>query len=161
MDAKILIVDDQPMVLDILKQLLDTGPFHVDTALSGPEALDILKRQSVDVIIADERMPGMEGSELLAIVRDQYPDTVRIILTAYASVENAMRAINEAEVFRFLTKPCSVTELRSIIEDAMAHKAKGKTVEKSFSFMETLEKEAPGITHVKRDGDGVVIIDKD
>ena len=161
MNANILIVDDQPMVLDILKQILDTGPYTIFKAQSGPEALEMLKHQSIDVVISDECMPGMAGTELLAMVREQYPDTVRIILTGYASVENTIRAINEAEIYRFLTKPCSVTELRSIIEEALAHRAGGKSIEQSFSILESLEKQAPGITHVKRDDDGAVIIDED
>lgn len=153
----ILIVDDQPAVLSILRGILSKGPYTVMSAPSAREALDILEQNTVDVIISDERMPGMSGSDFFAVVRERYPETVRIILTGYASLESAIKAINEGEIFRFLTKPCRSQELHAAVEDALAHKA--KTADRSTSLMESLEEQAPGITHVKRDDDGVIIID--
>jgi DNA-binding NtrC family response regulator len=160
MQPTILVVDDQATVLSILKGILSKGPYTVLGALSAQQALDILERQSVDVIISDERMPGMSGSDFLAIARERYPETVRIILTGYASLESAIKAINEGEIYRFLTKPCRSQELHAAVEAALAHRAKGKTCDQSFSLMESLEKQAPGITQVKRDENGAIIIDE-
>ncbi|MDA8139686.1 MAG: response regulator [Desulfobacteraceae bacterium] len=161
MQATILVVDDQATVLSILKGILSKGPYNVLGALSAQQALEILERQSVDVIISDERMPGMSGSDFLAIARERYPETVRIILTGYASLESAIKAINEGEIYRFLTKPCRSQELHAAVEAALAHRAKGKSGDQCFSLMENLEKQAPGITQVKRDENGVIIIDEE
>lgn len=161
MKPKILIVDDQPLVLGVFKDILSRGPYHVLTVGSAEEALQLMKGESVDVVISDECMPGMQGSEFLTIVRNQYPDIVRIILTGHASVESAMRAINESEIFRFLTKPVNSDVLHKAVEDALTSKAKGLEIERHYSLLENLEKQAPGITHVKRDTNGVVIIDED
>ena len=158
---KILIVDDQPLVINVLREILSRGPYRVLTAESAEQALQMLQDETVDVVISDERMPGMQGSEFLKIVRSKYPETVRIILTGHASVESAMRAINESEIFRFLTKPINRHDLHKAVEDALASKVKGQGVEQHYSLLENLEKQAPGITRVKRDEEGVVIIDSD
>lgn len=161
MQPKILIVDDQPLVLNVFREILSRGPYHVLTVESAEKALQLLEGESVDVVISDELMPGMQGSEFLTIVRDKYPGVVRIILTGHASVESAMRAINESEIFRFLTKPVNSNILHKAVEDALASRAKGRETEQHYSLLENLEKQAPGITHVRRDKNGVVIIDED
>lgn len=158
--ATILVVDDQPMVLGSLKKLFAQAPYSILTAASAHEALDQLERHKVEVVISDERMPGMPGSEFLSIVRQRWPETVRIILTGYASVESAIKAINQGEIFRFLTKPCTSHELHAAVRAALTHRAKLKPVENN-PLLDSLEKQAPGITQVKRDADGVVIIDDD
>lgn len=161
MHPKVLIVDDQPLVLDVVKELLARGPYQVISANSAEAALKLMEDETIDVVVSDERMPGMQGSEFLAIVRKRFPDTVRIILTGHASVETAIRAINEGEIFRLLTKPVSSQDLYKAIDDGLKNRARGREVEQRFSLLESLEKQAPGITRVKRDDDGVVIIDAD
>ncbi len=161
MQPHILIVDDQPLVLGVLKEILSRGPYTVLSAPSAEKALDLMAGETIDVVISDERMPGMQGSEFLAIVRQRYPDTVRIILTGHASVEAAIRAINESEIFRFLTKPVNSQALHNAVQEALKHKAQGKGSEHNCTLLENLEKQAPGITQVKRDDDGVIIIDTD
>lgn len=161
MQPKILIVDDQPLVLSVLREILSRGPYNVLAVESAEQALQLLEGESVDVVISDERMPGMQGSEFLKIVRTKYPEVVRIILTGHASVESAMRAINESEIFRFLTKPVNSNVLHKAVEDALASKARGNAAEQHYSLLENLEKQAPGITRVRRDDEGVVIIDPD
>ena len=161
MPPKILIVDDQPVVLDVLKKTLSRGPYTVKCAQSALEALQLMENEQVDVVISDERMPGMPGSEFLALVRQQFPKTVRIILTGHASLESAIRAINEGEIYRFLTKPCNYHELLDTVQSALAHRAKNMQAEQLDTSLEALEKEAPGITRVKRDAQEMVIIDPD
>jgi DNA-binding NtrC family response regulator len=158
--ATILIVDDQPLILDVLKKLL-SPTYQVIVAQSAIEALDLLAKQSVDVVISDERMPQMPGSEFLSIVRERYPQTMRIILTGHASLESAIKAINQAQIFRFLTKPCNRDELLQTVKSALDHKTKGQFGEKKVTFLESLEKQAPGITFVKRDADGAILIDEE
>lgn len=161
MHPKVLVVDDQPLVLGVVQEILSRGPYQVFSANSAEEALKLMEDEAIDVVISDERMPGMQGSEFLAIVRKRFPNTVRIILTGHASVETAIRAINEGEVYRLLTKPVSSQDLYKAIDDGLKNKAGGRDAEQSFSLLESLEKQAPGITRVNRDNDGVVIIDPD
>lgn len=161
MELKVLVVDDQPLILDVISRILSREPYDVLSAASAEEALKIMENKTIDVVISDERMPGMQGSEFLAIVRKRYPDAVRIILTGHASVASAIPAINKGEIYRLLTKPVSSHELINAVKDGLEHRAKGHAKEQYCSLLESLEKQAPGITHVNRDDDGVIIIDPD
>ena len=115
MNTEILFVDDEPAVLEGYKRLLSRH-FHVHTALGGEAALaEIKKKGSYAVVVSDMRMPGMSGVQLLAQVRHLAPQTVRVVLTGHADIESAMDALNENEVFRFLTKPCSDTVLKKTL----------------------------------------------
>lgn len=106
MTEKILFVDDEPHVLQSIKRQLRKR-FALQTANDGNEALEILKQEGpFAVIVSDMRMPGMTGVELLAKVKDLYPDTVRMMLTGNADQETAIEAVNTGHIFRFLTKPC-------------------------------------------------------
>ena len=108
MDPTILIVDDQESVRDMMLTFLGRQAYRVLAAESAPAALELLAREPVDVIITDERMPGMTGTELLARTRRLYPDTIRMVLTGHADLEAAIRAINEGGIYRFFTKPCKL-----------------------------------------------------
>ena len=111
MTEKILFVDDEVNILDSIRRELRKR-FQVYTAGSGIEALDILKEQGpFAVIVSDMRMPLMDGIQLLATVKDQYPDTVRLMLTGNADQETATEAVNKGQIFRFLNKPCSTSTL--------------------------------------------------
>lgn len=103
---KILFVDDEPYILQSLqRQLYQRFDMHI--AENGKEALRLLKeRGPFAVIVSDMRMPNMNGIELLKLVKDLYPDTVRLMLTGYADRETAIEAVNTGQIFRFLTKPC-------------------------------------------------------
>ncbi|MEZ6004825.1 MAG: EAL domain-containing protein [Planctomycetota bacterium] len=116
---RVLFVDDEPAVTGAIKIALRKAPFEVLTANSGREALSLLGQEPVDVVVSDERMPGMCGSELLSLVRVQFPDTVRMILSGQSDLQAAVRAINEGGIFRFLLKPCSPEDLASSVEEAL------------------------------------------
>ena len=106
MNEKILFVDDEPNVLQSIQRQLRKR-FTLETAESGEEALRLLKDNGpFAVIVSDMRMPRMSGVELLTLVKDLYPDTVRLMLTGNADQETAMEAVNNGQIFRFLTKPC-------------------------------------------------------
>ncbi len=111
MDDKILFVDDEVNVLDAFKRQLRKR-FHFDTAL-GPEEglLSVSKKGPYAVVVSDLKMPKMNGIEFLSKVKEMAPDTVRIMLTGHGDLNNAMEAVNEGNIFRFLTKPCPVDSL--------------------------------------------------
>jgi response regulator RpfG family c-di-GMP phosphodiesterase len=105
MIEKILLVDDDPGVLDGYKRLLHRE-FQIDTALGGKQALQVLEHGSYAVVVSDMRMPQMDGIQLLIKIKGQFPDVVRVMLTGNADIETAVNAVNEGNIFRFLTKPC-------------------------------------------------------
>ncbi len=107
MPEKILLVDDEPNVLRACERLLH-GRFETDATVGGAEALNAVKTHGpYAVVVSDLRMPQMDGIQLLTSVKNLAPDTVRIMLTGYADVQTALAAVNEGNIFRFLTKPCS------------------------------------------------------
>lgn len=111
MTDKVLFVDDEENILHSIKRELRKR-FEIHTAGSGTEALDVLKNQGpFAVIVSDMRMPGMDGIQLLAAVKDQYPDTIRMMLTGNADQETAIEAVNKGQIFRFLNKPCPTPTL--------------------------------------------------
>lgn len=121
MNHNVLLVDDDANILHGLARVLRHQPYQLYTARSGDEAMAILKSWNVDVIVTDEQMPGISGTDLLAWVATNYPNVVRIVLTGHATAENAIRAINEGEVFHFFTKPCDEVELAMTIRKALEH----------------------------------------
>lgn len=120
--ASILLVDDEPQVTRTLERLLRLDGYRITCASSADMAMDILATERMDVVIADERMPGQAGSEFMAEVRVRFPSTLRIMLSGRASLESAVRAINEGEVFRFLLKPCRSEELREAVRLGLQHR---------------------------------------
>lgn len=128
---KVLLVDDEERILRSLGLLLRMQ-YQVFATSDGHEALEILKREKIHVLISDQRMPIMTGSELLARAREIAPDTMRILLTGYADADAALEAVNEGEIFRYITKPWGPKELRDSIAQAaeIAVKMEGASVTK-------------------------------
>ena len=118
MTRTILLVDDERDSLDPMRLLLESE-YQVLTAESGKEALGLLEAGTAEVIIADQRMPGMTGVELLARVREFDPEIVRLILTAYTDFEAMLKAINEGQVYRYIIKPWDVDDMRLVIRQAL------------------------------------------
>ncbi|MGQ9504803.1 MAG: response regulator [Thermogutta sp.] len=118
-EALVLIVDDDVLFLRGLSRLLRNQPFRIITARSGEEAQELLKRWPVHVIVCDEHMPGMAGTDLLSWVARYFPNTVRIVLTGQPDLPTAMKAINEGHVLRFLTKPCREFDLVMAIHEGL------------------------------------------
>ncbi len=112
----ILLVDDEPQVTESLRVSMRKLPWHVLTAENGSEALEICSKNKISVIVSDERMPGISGAELLSKVKGLDPDTVRIMLSGQATLEAAVQAINSADLYRFLMKPCPPEEVASTIQ---------------------------------------------
>lgn len=117
----ILCVDDEPKVLEGIELNL-RRKFRVLTATSGEEALEILAgERSVAAILSDMRMPGMTGADLLARVRNERPEITRMLLTGQTDLDSAIRAVNEGQLFRFLTKPCPTEQLVTAFEGAVEY----------------------------------------
>ena len=115
--ASVLIVDDERSMRDFLKILLEKEGHQVTTADSGASALDTLDKQSVDVIVSDIRMPGMTGIELLETVKEHAPELPIIMITAFASPDDAVLAMKNG-AFDYISKPFNVDEIKSVIESA-------------------------------------------
>lgn len=109
-DMNILFVDDEQSILKSIQRGLFEETYNKHFALNGEDALKIMSEKEISVLITDMRMPEMSGLELLKIVQEKYPDTVRIILTGYAQVSTLMSAINSGQVYRYLTKPWKLDE---------------------------------------------------
>jgi putative nucleotidyltransferase with HDIG domain len=117
---KVLCVDDEPNILSALRRMLSLEGFEVFTADSGAQALELLARESVNVIISDMQMPGMNGTELLEKIRQQWPHTMRLMLTGASDVSGAIDAINQGAIYRYIAKPWNDGELLSTIKSAIA-----------------------------------------
>ncbi|AKG21914.1 response regulator [Calothrix sp. 336/3] len=116
---KILVVDDEPDNLDLLYRTFYRD-YKVLRANSGPAALEMLAKEGdVSVIISDQRMPMMSGTEFLSLTATQYPDIIRIILTGYTDVEDLVEAINAGKVFKYVTKPWEAEELKTVVRQAL------------------------------------------
>lgn len=114
----LLLVDDEQNILAALKRLLRRDAYHILTASSGQEGLDVLAAHPVDVIVSDQRMPGMLGADFLRKARLLYPQTMRIMLSGYTELQAVTDAVNEGAIFKFLTKPWDDQQLRAHIAEA-------------------------------------------
>jgi CheY-like chemotaxis protein len=115
---KLLVVDDEPDNLDLLYRTFRRD-FNVLKADSGVNALQVLATEGeVAVIISDQRMPEMKGTEFLSKTVPQFPDTVRIILTGFTDIEDLVEAINAGQVYKYITKPWDPTELKAVVQRA-------------------------------------------
>jgi len=165
-EASILLVDDEPYVTDALSRHFTKRHFLIRKATSAAEAYRILEHHRVDVIVSDERMPGESGTEFLAKVRVRYPNTIRIILSGQASLEAAVRAINEGEVYRFFLKPCNPTDLIFTIQQAIDHKRleeRSRELLQQFhrqgAMLDTIDRHHPGLLRLELDDSGAILVD--
>ena len=118
----LLLVDDEENIVAALRRLLRRSGYRILTAGSGPEGLELLAREQVDVIVSDQRMPGMTGVEFLRRVKAIHPDTVRVVLSGYTELRSITDAINEGAIYKFLTKPWDEALLLANIDEAFQHK---------------------------------------
>ncbi|MFO1534605.1 MAG: response regulator, partial [Thermoplasmatota archaeon] len=117
----ILIADDEPDILESLRDLLeDAVPAHCILASSGTQALEMLGKQRIDLILSDYKMPGLNGIQLLEQARQRLPDVPRILITAFPDLEVAIDAINQARVEAFLIKPLDPDQVVERVRQALA-----------------------------------------
>jgi len=161
---KILIVDDEIDFLASMQRALRKEPYQVLIADNGSKALQMIRCQDISVVISDYRMPEMDGLALIKAIRLDYPHILVIMLTAVSEIEVALKAINEAGIYKFLLKPVKILELREMLrrtletlesggaQKADLHHAKSREV-----ILQELERQEPGITKVAKDCLGYVI----
>jgi putative two-component system response regulator len=148
MNRNVLFVDDEKNVLKCLKRLFMDEDMTVFTAESAKEALDIIKTNSISVIVSDNYMPQMKGVEFLQKAKLISPESVKILLTAHADVTTAIDAINNGEVYKFITKPWCDEELRDKVFDAVKRYETAMSLKKAdestlLSLAQTIELKDP------------------
>jgi two-component system, probable response regulator PhcQ len=163
----VLIVDDDPCLLDGMRRTLRREPYTVLTSQTCEEALDLLESTPVDVIISDQDMPGMSGTAFLKCVCERRPYITRFMLTGKATLDNAIDAINNGGISRFFVKPCDPLDL--IISIRLGFQQK-KLMSAAYQLLREnahqaellnqLEKQYPNITKVDRDSDGAIRIEE-
>ncbi|MDR3390556.1 MAG: response regulator [Sulfuriferula sp.] len=116
----LLLVDDEPDIVDSLHRSFRKG-YNVLTATSGHEAVELLKAHPVDLIISDQRMPGLTGDEVLKAAKTLQPTAIRILLTGYSDLESLVKCVNDAGIYKYLTKPWEPEDLKLTVTRALEH----------------------------------------
>lgn len=166
---KIVLVDDDVNMLDSMWRILSGDEYELfkfDNPLKAIDLIDHLNG-NVDVVISDNKMPYLKGTDLLISLRKKYPNIIRIMLTGQSDMTDAQSAINEGKVYRFFIKPVDPYEIQLVVKHALAHrdlwldnKRLLEKVKKQDATIESLEKEHPGITKVTRDKYGNIILNE-
>ncbi|WP_291995497.1 EAL domain-containing protein [Candidatus Accumulibacter sp. ACC003] len=117
----LLLVDDEPSIVAALRRVLRRDGYHILTAASAAEGLELLALNDVQVIVSDQRMPVMNGTEFLGRVKEMHPDTIRIVLSGYTDLKSVTDAVNRGAIYKFLTKPWDDDLLREHIREAFIH----------------------------------------
>ncbi|MEW5949309.1 MAG: response regulator [Thermodesulfobacteriota bacterium] len=117
-ESTILVVDDEANIQQALRRVFRREPYRVLTASSGAEGLEIMSKEHVDLIISDQRMPEMSGTQFLARAKELYPDTIRIILSGYTDVDSITEAINVGNVYKFILKPWEDEAIKTAIRES-------------------------------------------
>ncbi|MCG8436362.1 MAG: response regulator [Gammaproteobacteria bacterium] len=171
---RIMLVDDEVSMLHALRRVLKNDEYEIDMYTSPMQALERLNEVECDLILSDYRMPEMNGVEFLIKVKDIYPNTMRLILSGQADMGAVVEAVNKAEIYRFLSKPCDDNELKITIDRALDYrrvvranerlieeiKYQNSKIKKQTEELSRLEKENPGITKVNWSADGSVVVDE-
>ena len=145
MNDTILYIDDDEANLLVLRAAC-AGDLNIVTATSGPEGLDILAQQEIAVLLVDQRMPGMTGVEVFEVAREQYPDAVRIMITAYTDLTEAIAAINRGHIRRYLRKPWEPEELKAALREAVEiYQTRKKIAQLETRMLETERTYALGV----------------
>lgn len=184
----VLFVDDERSVLDSLRLVLRKEPYQVMVADSAEAGMAILEKHGVAVVVSDERMPGVTGAVFLAQVRERFPKTVRIMLTGQATLEAVVHAINEGQIYRYLSKPIKNDDLTTSIRTALQVRAEREAapaqapastpqpapapaatapqpavadedLPPSSRELAALEAEHPGITRIELSEGGAIVIE--
>lgn len=120
-EKSVLFVDDESHILTSLKRLLRKEPYRVHTAVGGAAGLEVLAANEIQMVVSDQRMPEMTGTQFLQKVKESYPDTVRLVLSGYAEAGAIVDAINTGEVYRFIGKPWEDESLKLTLRQCLEH----------------------------------------
>ena len=163
---RILILDDEQAVLNALRRTLRAAFAQEDVVIEvfdEPEAAVLRAgEQDFDVVISDYRMPGLNGADVLQLVKGLQPDAIRVVVSATTEILDIADAVNRAEVFRYLAKPWQQDELVATVRDAFARRDRlqrpappvGQEDSRRQRELDQLERDEPGITRVDRDEEG-------
>ena len=162
----LLLVDDSPNILKAMARVFRPEGYNLLLAGSAKEAIEIMTNEKVDLIITDENMPGLSGTDLLRVVRETHPFVVRFMVTGADDIEVAKNAINNGEIYRFFTKPWDDFELLVCVKQALAYrmvlleneKLKKRIIDGEAALRD-LERQHPGIADKRLSEDGAYIID--
>ena len=172
---RIMLVDDEKNVLHALERLLVSPQCEVECFTDPEQALLRAHTATFDLVISDYRMPGMNGVEFLRQIRTMQPDTMRIILSAYGELEAMQAAINEAEIYRYISKPWDTRDLKQTIDNALTQqdmlvenrrlaeqlRHQQELLDRQQVALRELEKHHPEIARVIWGDDGSVLLDPD
>jgi response regulator RpfG family c-di-GMP phosphodiesterase len=117
----LLFVDDEPSILSALRRLFRPHGYQIFIAESGAAGLEVLAKEHIDLVISDMRMPEMDGAMFLKEVRARWPNVMRILLTGYADITSTVAAINQGEIYRYISKPWDDSEIVTIVAEAIEH----------------------------------------
>ena len=166
MKNTILLVDDDLNFLGSMQRSFHGEDYEIRCAPSASEALWILRTETIDLVVSDQQMPGMTGTELVARICEEFPDTLRFILTGQATLDIAVDAINRGEISRFFIKPCNTIELAVSIRQALQQKRLMtlsrhllQRVQRQTTIIEELELTNPGISKLNRDSQGAILLE--
>ena len=141
MDNRILLIDDEPDILSTLEMTLNQEAYSVATATGGEAALELFRKQPFDLVITDMRMPGIDGVKVIRRVKALDPDVEVLMLTGYATLENAVTVLRNTGAFDYLTKPLEdIDDLLMVVEKALEKRR--LTLENRALFKSLKEKEA-------------------
>lgn len=148
MTRKIVLVDDEKNVLSGLYRTLDRQDYNIKMFTNAERALEYIDEEpgDIDIIISDNKMPEIEGTDFLIRIKEKYPNIIRIMLTGNSSLEDAKKAIEDGKVYKFLTKPTDSDELKCIIRLALAHK---DLWSQNRKLIEQLEKKDAELSNMK------------
>lgn len=160
--STLLLVDDSPNILKALARVFRPEGYNLLLADSAKEAMEILARDDVDLVITDEHMPGLSGTDLLRVVRERYPAVMRFMVTGSDDIEVAKNAINNGEVYRCFTKPWDDFELLVCVKQALSHRTVlieneklRKVITDRKAQLKELEHQFPGISAAGLNGEFV------
>lgn len=132
----LLLLDDEANILRALTRTLRRDGYRILTAETAQQAFELLATEEVQVIISDQRMPGMSGTEFLGQVTELYPQTLQIVLSGYTDLKTVTAAINEGAIYKFLTKPWDDDELRLVVQQAFRKAARRKVREQAHGHQD-------------------------
>jgi len=146
----LLLIDDEERIVRSLRMLFFSG-YNVRTTTDPQEAIRILREEKVHVIVSDQRMPLMQGSELLGIARTTSPATMRILLTGYSDMDASIASVNEGEVFRYLLKPWDAMEVKKVVAEAAAIAEASFDVQSHSNTAASVERKKPRVLIMDQD----------
>jgi response regulator RpfG family c-di-GMP phosphodiesterase len=159
MTETIMFVDDEENILHALRRVFRKENYEVVTCLSAEQALEVLQTKDVQVLISDQLMPGMKGTELLKVVKEKYPMTIRIIFSGHSDMEDIIKALEEGEIYCFLKKPGELTSLVEIVNRAIEQSRLIRKVHEMLEQLQQKSSDARNYSFKTTHGNGVIRVE--